>query len=78
MTHEQCTTQINIPPNIETNQKLKCISEKSIAGYYKKNKHSSVIQVIEEQGTTAADIWKGLGLGLGFRVRIRRPIEFRT
>lgn len=75
MTNEQCTTQINIPPIIETNQKLRYISEKRIAGYYKK-KHSSVIQVVEEQGTTAADIWKGLGLG--FRVRVRRSIEFST
>ena len=53
---QQWNTQINIPPILETNHKLTYVSGENITRYYKEQ--SLIIQVVQEQGTAAADLSK--------------------
>ena len=53
---QQWNTQINIPLTLETNHKLTYVSGKNTRRFYKE--HSPTILVVQEQGTTAADISK--------------------
>ena len=52
---QQWNTQINIPPILETNHKLMYVSGENITRY---KELSPTIQVVQEQGTTTADISK--------------------
>ena len=53
---KQWNIQINVPPILETNHKLIYVSGTNITSYHKEQ--SLTIQVVQEQGTTAADISK--------------------